>query len=54
MTRPKVHLIDPQTRRLVPLRPEPPDGGMFVVTLIVALVFGLVAGFSLAAWVLAL
>lgn len=51
---PQTFLIDPQTRRLVPMRPEPPDGGMVVVTLIVVLVFGLVAGFSLAAWVLAL
>ncbi len=60
MTRPdrpgtiRAALIDPQTRQLVPLDDDRrPDGGMVVVTVMLALVFGLVAGFALAAWVLA-
>lgn len=57
MTRPgtiRAALIDPQTRQLVPLDDDRrPDGGMVVVTLLLATVWGFVLGFVAALLVLA-
>lgn len=45
--------FDPRSQRFEPLPPVRPDGGMVLAAMMVATLFGLVAGIAVAAWWLA-